>query len=70
MKFYKVYISLPDHHYKYIVLVVSHTNDVEEQIKNWQMKNGLETETVNIDFCYEITEEVPFALEFHGNVIE
>ncbi len=67
MKIYKVYVSLPEHYYRYILLVVSETYDIDNQVKQWATKNNLQNETIVIDYTCQMTQEIPFAIEFYGH---
>lgn len=65
MKFYKVYVTIVESNYQYVVLVVTENDDVDEHINNWADKNDIpESCTVVIDDYYDITDRVP--VEFYG----
>ena len=65
MRLFKVYISLPPHHYSYVLLVQAERNDagVLHQVEKWQDKNGLTGSVVTIDHVYDVTDELP--VEFY-----
>ena len=69
MKIYKVYVLLPKHNYRYIMLVVSETCDIDNQIEQWAIRNNIQDEKIIIDYTYQMTQEIPFAIEFYGHSI-